>query len=506
MKINKLCILGGGFSGFVASSIFARYKELSGLDFDIRVIHNKDIIGVGESSLFSINELFSYLEVKDSDWMAKCNATYKTSVRFQNFYKEGRYFYYPFGPSRLDASVHKWFTLKEFYPDIFTPERASLYFNAQSIFNEENKLYGDDNFIKDNAAYHFDSPLLAQYLKEYSEKRGVEVINDTFYGVEQDKYGNVESIVCDNGTYEADLFVDCSGFKSLLLGGVVKEDYIPFSNTLINNKALAAKIPYSNKEKQLKNYTNSVALDNGWCWEIPLWDGLSIGYVHTNMFATEEEIEKEFFDRYGEIEYRTLTFNTGRYKRGWVKNVVGLGLSYGFIEPLEATGIATTLENTFRLIECLSKRDMFYTQIDRDLFNHSTSESIDRYRSFIEMHYYLSSRDDSSYWKYVTENINYDYNDDYRTGYKQFLDQIVIDRNLTHTVPDYNGHTSFAGTLFIVAGMNYSCYSKGYTLGEFINNDNLYKECELFEEYLKKIKFSMRSCPSSYKYLKRTIY
>ena len=150
------------------------------------------------------------------------------------------------------------------------------------------------------------------------------------------------------------MFIDCSGFRSLLLGEIMKEDYIPFSDTLINNKALVGKIPYSNKEEELKCYTNCVALQNGWCWEIPLWDGISVGYVHTNKFATEEEIEKEFFDRYGELDYKTVKFKTGRYKRGWVKNVVGVGLSYGFIEPLESTSIATTLENTFRLLECLS--------------------------------------------------------------------------------------------------------------------------------------------------------
>jgi len=515
MKINRVCILGGGFSGFVVSSILAKYKESFGLDFNIKVIYNKDIIGVGESSLFSINELFSYLGIEDSDWMTKCNATYKTSIRFENFYKKGRYFHYPFGPSRHDVSVQKWFTLKEFYPDVFTPERASLYFNAQSIFNEENKLCNNDDYLKHNAAYHFDSPLLAQYLKEYSEKRGVEVINDTFYGVEQDKYGNVESIVCDNGTYEADLFVDCSGFKSLLLGGVMGEDYIPFSDTLINNKALVAKIPYTDKEKQLKNYTNCVALDNGWCWEIPLWDGLSVGYVHTNKFATEEEVEKEFFKYVGEVDYRVVNFKTGRYKRGWVKNVVGLGLSYGFIEPLESTGIASTLENIFRLLECLSKRDMFYTQIDRDLFNHYVGQKLDHYRSFVEMHYFLSHRDDSSYWRYITENIDYDYGNDlktglwfnsyFRTGYQQFLDQMIVNRNLSAVFPDSNGNLVFTGTLFIVAGMNYSAYSKAFTLKN-ADKDSLYKDCQLFKEYLKGLEDAVQQYSSSYNYLRETLY
>ena len=505
MKINSICILGGGFSGFSVASVLARYRELSGIDFNIKLIHNNESIGVGESSLFSINELFFYLGIKDSQWMKHCNATYKTSIRFENFYKQGRYFYYPFGPCDSKANVSDWFILKEFHPEIFTPERTSLYFNPQSILNEENKLTDEDNYIEDNAAYHFDSPLLGKFLKKYCKKRGVEIVEDSFYGITPNDDGSVKFLVGDKDIYSADLFIDCSGFKSLLLGQMMKEEYIPFSDTLINNKALVAKIPYTNKEKQLKNYTNSVALDNGWCWEIPLWDGLSVGYVHTNMFASEEEIEKEFFDRYGKIDYTTITFKTGRYKRGWVKNVVGLGLSYGFIEPLESTGIASTLENTFRLLEVISKRDMFYTQVDRDSFNHYISERIDRYRSFIEMHYYLSSREDSEYWKYITENINYDYNDNFRTGYQQFLDQTVIDRRLDGLVYDYKKHSSFSGTLYISAGMNYSCYSRAFIMVEN-NKKDIDGAEKQFEDYIKDLKSNVKNKLSSYKYLKKNIY
>ena len=111
MQVNSICILGGGTSGFATASVFARYKELSGLDFNIRVIHSEEIgtVGVGESTIFSIRELFYYLGLKDKDWMPQCNATYKTSVRFENFYKQGRYFYYPFGPGDLSANEIDWF-------------------------------------------------------------------------------------------------------------------------------------------------------------------------------------------------------------------------------------------------------------------------------------------------------------------------------------------------------------------------------------------------------------
>ena len=460
MQINSICILGGGTSGFATASVLAKYREKCRLKFDIKLVHSESIgsIGVGESTLFSVREMFSYLDLKDSDWMPYCNATYKTSVRFENFYKTGRYFYYPFGTGDTSRSVTDWFILKELFPDTYTPERSSIYFHPDTILNEENRLTSD--YVRDNAAYHFDSKLLGEFLQRYSEDLGVEVVNDNFYGTEQDKYGNIESIVCDNGTYRADLFVDCSGFKSLLLGKMMRENYISYDNTLINNKALVAKVPYTDKDKQLKNYTNSVALKNGWIWETPLWDCLAYGYVHTNMFATEEEIEEEFFEHVGEVDYRTVHFKTGRYNRGWVKNVVAVGLSYGFIEPLEATGIATTLENVFRLLECLSKRDLFVTQVDRDLFNHSIGQQIDTYKEFVDKHYYLSSRDDTEYWRFITEVIDYNISD-------KFLDQMIVSRNLSNK--DIRG--AWSGNLYVCCGMNYSCYSKAITLSQNSKNN-----------------------------------
>ena len=488
----------------MTSSVLAKYREQLDLDFNIKLIYNDSIgsIGVGESTIFNINMLFEYLELKDSDWMSSCNATYKSSIRFENFYKKGRYFHYPFGPCRMDADIVRWFTLKEFYPENFTPERISLYLNPHTIFNEENKLCDDNNYLRNCAAYHFDSHLLGEYLRKYSEKRGVEVIDDTFLEANLKDDGSIESIVCENAIYEADLFVDCSGFKSLLLGGVMEEEYISYDKTLINNKALVTKVPYKHKKVQLKNYTNCVALDNGWVWEIPLWDCLSYGYVHTNKFASENEIEQEFFRYIGEeVDYKVVDFKTGRYKRGWVKNVVAVGLSYGFIEPLESTGIASTIGNLFRLLECLSKRDMYYTQVDRDVFNHSTSHSIDSFRTFLDLHYCLSSRNDSEYWRYVTENINYG-----GKYYNSFIEDLIIRKEIGNNFQkDMYGNSLFGGDLFIVAGMNYSCYQKHFIL-QSSDKDNLRKECDIFEEYLRGLKSAITNFSSSYDYLKKEIY
>jgi len=498
MRVNSICILGGGTAGFATASLIAKFRERSGLDFNIKVIYSPDIgsIGVGESTIYSVRDLFSYLDLEDKDWMPACNATYKLSIKFENFYKNGRYFHYPFGVGNVEANFKNWFILKDLFPETFTPERAHTFFHPHSIIAEENKLTGEENFLRDNAAFHFDANLLQDYLKKYSEERGVEIVSDTFYGTTQDKYGNIESIVCDNGTYHADLFVDSTGFRSLLLGETLREKYISYSDTLINDKAIVAHIPYTDPEKQLKNHTNCTALNNGWCWTIPLWDRVSYGYVHTNRFATEEKIKEEFFEFLGqEVDYNTVNFKTGRYERGWVKNVVGVGLAYGFIEPLESTGIATTLETIFKLLEFLSKRDLVVTRADRDFFNHAVAEQVDSFKEFIDRHYYLSSRDDSEYWKYVTENIEYNPSDN-------FLNQMVINRNLDLKTT----HGAWTGNLYLCCGMDYSCYSKAYTIVSNPDKSLLLDEVKNFEQFYADLKGYSATQPSSYRFQKDTLY
>jgi len=502
MKVKSICILGGGTSGFAMSAALARYRELSGIDFDIQVVYSKSIgsIGVGESTILEINKLLDYLGLEDKDWMKECNATYKTSIRFEDFYKKGRYFHYPFGEinkERNNPSVlNEWFIKKDTFPDIYTPERAATFFIPHTILAEKNKLFNNSDYdLKKNTAYHFDSHLLGKFLEKYSKKRGVKVVEDNFYGISPHEDGSIKSLVCDRDIYSADLFIDCSGFRSLLLGTMMGEKYISYSDTLINNKVLRAEIPYKNKEKELKNYTNCVALKNGWCWEIPLWDKMSVGYVHTNRFADEKEIEQEFFEHVGEVEYDTIEFKTGRYERGWVKNVVAVGLSYGFVEPLESTGIATTLINIFKVLEGLSKRDMNYTQIDRDVYNYDVPRHIDGFKSFVGLHYNLSSRDDSDYWRYVTEGI--DYRDELVEGittYTYFL------HNTTYYRAYCEKYNRSPGCLFVAAGMNYSCFSKAEVLA--LDKGNT----EEFEQYIRQLEENVERLPSTLQYLKENIY
>lgn len=512
MQINTVCVLGGGTAGFFVTSLLEKYRELSNIDFEIIQVHSPKIekIGVGESTLLQINDFFSYLDLKDEDWMKYCNATYKTSIRFENFYKKGTHFHYPFGRinQRDENYGQLWFTLKDKYPDIFTQNTIARYLIPGTYLNEQNKLLEkcDELFfdLKLHSAYHFDSHLLANFLEKRLKDKNVNIVEDDYESSVKDEYGNIKSIVCKNNIIDADLFIDCSGFKSLLLGKELGEKYINFNDTLINNRVIRSKFLYKNKNTQLKNYTNCVALKNGWCWEIPLWDGISVGYVHSTKFETEDQIMEEFKDhckKYKDnfdIDYKIIEYKTGRYERGWVNNVVAVGLSYGFLEPLESTGIASLLVNCFRLIEVLSKRDMFISNVDRDVFNYAVGiGNLDRLKNFIEMHYYLSTRFDSDYWKYVTEKIDYS-SQDLDSEYRKFLHNTVIFR-------DYIGTDHETGYPFIIGGMNYSPYSKAYALKQD-HNQFLEDRKNLFLEEEIEVNKILSNVLSTYKFLKEKIY
>jgi tryptophan halogenase len=506
-KVNKICILGGGTSGFSIASMLSRYNELSNGGLDITVVFSSNIgnIGVGESTLLSINDLFYFLGLNDSDWMKQSNATYKTSISFENFYKQGTKFQYPFGrPNTDDIYAQKWFELKDHFPETFTHDTFARYLLPHTRLNEKNKLSFDmpGYDFASSSAYHFDTHLLAKVLKKYASDRGVTFIDDTYQKSIQDSKGNITSIVCDNTVVDADLFIDCSGFKSLLLEKVMGVDYIDFNNTLINNRVVRIKIPYTDKNKQLKNYTNCVALKNGWCWEIPLWDSLSLGYVHSLKFASEEDILEEFKMHcashgvnINEDDISIINYKTGRHEKGWVKNVISVGLSYGFLEPLESTGILTLLHNSFKALEMLSKRDFNYTNVDRDIFNYTVAKEIDFLRGFVEMHYAFSSRDDSEYWQYVTDDIDYPKTSE--TEYFRIIKQTVDTRK-------YVNHGG-VGSSFILAGMGYSPYSPAFNKRQETYPE-LFQRKEDFEKQEKYFDNILNTFPSTAEFLEQNIY
>lgn len=418
MKINKIVIVGGGSSGWMTAAALAH--KCPSIDLTLVESDNINTIGVGESTLGHINYYMELLGIKDEEWMAACNATYKTSIQFTDFKDKGSTFQYPFGDfntaqSRLGVLPSQFLTLKDLYPDEIKVEDFGDYYSINGLMARHNKISGDPlpeygyNPRRD-LAYHMNATLFGQYLKDRFCSNIKHFIGDVD-DAKMDASGNIESISLSTGeVLTGDMFIDCTGFKSLLIEKKLGVPFIEFDK-LPNDKAVAARIPYASEEdkiSKLHNVTDCKGLSSGWLWDIPLWDRAGTGYVYSSKFQSTEDAEAEFRKETNwSGEVRHIDFRHGYHEKAWCKNVVAIGLSFGFIEPLESTGLLTTHSLIILLTRVLLRNDGLVSSMDREHFNKHSVEQVVGLSDFVAIHYGLSSRRDTPYWRHVTENIEY---------------------------------------------------------------------------------------------------
>lgn len=512
MKINKIVIVGGGSSGWMTAAALCKNFP----DMDITLIESKDIktMGVGESTIQQINSFMDLLELKDEDWMPKCDATYKVSIAFTDFRERGSKFQYPFGSSgskNMPLGHDCWPIIRQINPEENGLEKFAEFYNPNTYLANYNKLTTNEdqsvpNFrLKHDTAYHFDATKFGIYLRDYiCIPKGLKHIVEEVVDITQKENGDIDSVITESGSkFCADLFVDCSGFKSLLLEEKMGSKFISFSNTLLNDRALATKLEYDDPEIEMENVTNCTAIENGWVWNIPLWNRIGSGYVYSSKFVDKNQAEIEFKNHLkskgkkiaDDAEILDINIKHGRHEKVWVGNVIAVGLSYGFIEPLESTGLLTTHENIYKLVRILQRRDGHVVGVDKTLMNMHFSNTIDATKSFIEMHYALSMRDDTEYWRYVT---NIDYGD--TPDVNQLGDNCIRSSN-------YNG--VLGGLTYLAAGMGYlPTYKFGNGYGELTDEDvetfrNVEREYKMFAD---SVKSYIETLPSHYQFLKDHIY
>tara|TARA_R110002051_G_scaffold3722_3_gene19973 strand:+ start:273 stop:1778 length:1506 start_codon:yes stop_codon:yes gene_type:complete len=395
----KILIVGGGSAGWMtAATLESQFPQ-----HKISLIESKNIpsIGVGESTLVQITYWMRLLKIKDEDFLKHVDGSYKLSIKFTDFYKKGEAFHYPFGAPPVEntrAGTNDWWFKKMLYPKTPYSDYADCTYPLQMAYVNQNKF--DINEVE--RAYHFDAIKFGLWLKNNYCKKIKHIVEDVV-SVEQDENG----ITSLNNKYKADLYIDCTGFRSLLLGKSLKEPFESYSNMLPNNSAWATKIKYKNKEKELLPYTNCTAIENGWVWRVPLWSRLGTGYVYSDKFVSDEDALKEFkshlknrekISNVEELEYRNIKSRVGIHKRLWVKNVVAIGLSSGFIEPLEGNGLFSVHEFLINLVRNLQREKI--SQWDKDNFNYQCKHLFREFAEFVGLHYALSHRNDTEYWKH----------------------------------------------------------------------------------------------------------
>ena len=522
MKIKSIMVVGGGSSGSMAAAAIAK---VFGDRVKLSILEGKNTspIGVGESAMIKFNDYLKLLDLKDEEWMKHCNASYKTSIRFTNFKTgEGETFEYPFGGEHTNESFNRWTFLAAKYnldENSFCEFVNHNYFLAKHnrlTKNEDEKI----NFsFFDHTAYHFDATLFGKFLRDKFCKDATKYVDD-IVAIEKDEYGHISSIVGDSGTkYSADLFIDCTGFKSLLLEQAMGSEFCSFKPWLSNDRALATHLPYTDKDSQLLQVTTCTAMNSGWSWNIPLWSRMGTGYVYSSDFIDDDSAEEEFKKYLGteDVEFRKINIRHGVRKKGWVKNVVGVGLAYGFIEPLESTGLISTHEMIRQLITVLSNSNMNVGGFDRDSYNYNCSIIMNGYKDFVSSHYKLSKRVDTPYWRYQTEDKDWFNNtddtgaihrwgEDINTSTLGYYEQIHMNHSFQHTwVPSANG------LHYIMAGMGYKpigheLYKQNESSideTEHVFYDAIYQN---WRDHVKIVEDHVKSLPTTTEFLKTHIY
>ena len=416
MRTDSITIVGGGSAGWMTAATLIRLfpkKKITLIESA-----NTPIVGVGESTLGQINHWLNLLGIKDKDFMKDCDASYKLSIKFNNFYmKRSGGFHYPFGDpllAGLPGGVNTWWLKKYMFPQKTGYADYARFLYPGMALVEQNKfgpnVNGDlGNFnLETDSAYHFDAIKFGQTLKNnICIPEGVVHIIDDIKNSQKDVNGNIVSL---NNKYFADMFIDCTGFQSLLLGHMMGVKFNSYNDLLPNDRAIATRIPYTDKEKELEPFTTCTAIENGWVWRIPSWERIGTGYVYSSKYVSDEQALKEFqgsvqhetaFDmKQHDLDYKYIKMRIGIHDEIFHKNVVAIGLSAGFIEPLESNGLFTVHQFLLYLARILHKEDL--NQFDKDGYNLKCTNEFNTFAEFVAMHYYLSQRDDTPYWKDLT--------------------------------------------------------------------------------------------------------
>ena len=530
MKVESIVIVGGGSSGWMTAAMLSKTFP----HMQIGLIEDEQgPIGVGESTLGHFNRFLRRMELDDKDWMPHCNATYKTSIAFKNFrHGEGERFQYPFGEFDLfdyKDQLQRYFELGcKYGVDKYPPDEFANFANNQTYLADQCKIadggipnctYSMDR----DTAYHFDAGLFGNYLRDHHcIPNGVLHLKGKIEKVMKNPDGSIDALVTtQDGLIKADLYIDCTGFKSLLLEQHMGSEFISFKDKLFNDTALATQIPYSDRENQMETYTDCVAMNAGWVWNIPLWHRVGTGYVYSSDYINECEAEIEFrkylSERYTpeiakDAKLRKIDIKHGKRNKAWIKNVVGIGLSYAFLEPLESTGLMTTHENILLLCDTLEKRQGFYARMDVDAFNYGCDNMIEAMKCFVAIHYALSQRDDNQYWKDCT-NIDFDIDPLWRHSTRvAHANTVVLLEGLDSAFYNLEQHS---GSIYIAAGQGYRPFAEGSykeRLAAMSEEDRAEEEetlADIHAKYQQDRKVMMDwvdKLPSHYEYLRDNIY
>lgn len=396
--VKRVVVAGGGTAGWVTATALVRHL---GPLIDITLVESDEIatIGVGESTVPTFRGFHTLMKVKEDAFMAATQATVKLGIEFRNWARIGDRYIHPFG-----LLGRRWSWIADFH-HFWLHARANGFggdlgdYCLEYVAGEANRMSLAPP-LAPKYAYHIDATRYARFLRGLAEPAGLKRIEGKIRTVELDpETGFIAALMLESGTrIEGDLFIDCTGFRSLLLGdalGVAFEDWGQWIRT---NRAIAVQ---SASEGPKQPYTSAIAHEAGWRWRIPLQHRDGNGFVFAGDFMSDDEAHARLLAEIdGEpiVDPWLVRFRTGTRAKAWYKNCVGLGLAGGFIEPLESTSIHLMMAAVTRLIEDFPFHGFDAALADR--FNTKSRQEFENIRDFIILHYHVTERDDSEFWRH----------------------------------------------------------------------------------------------------------
>jgi tryptophan halogenase len=398
-KITKIVIAGGGTAGWMVA---ASLSKLLGKSFDITLVESDQIgtVGVGEAAIPTLTAFHRLLGINEQTFMKATNATFKLGINFENWTKGDDEYMHGFGRVGKECWAgefqHFWLHGKqnniEFDFDNYSPEIQAA--KAEKFALTKGGL---------NYSYHLDATLYAKFLRSFAESHGVKRIEGKIIDVVKDaKTGNIKSIQLANGHVIAgQLFIDCTGFVGLLIEKALHTGYEDWSHWLPSDSAVAVQ---TKSVSAPLPYTRSIAHESGWQWRIPLQHRVGNGLVFCSKYLSDDDAKALLVNNIeGEIinQPRVIKFKTGRRRKGWNKNCVALGLSSGFLEPLESTSIHLVMSGVLRLIRLFPFEGITPATINE--YNQQFTSELEHIRDFIILHYHATQRTDSPFWQYCKQ-------------------------------------------------------------------------------------------------------
>jgi tryptophan halogenase len=399
---QRIVVLGGGSAGFLSAlAIKVRLPQV-----EVTILRSPDIgiIGVGEGTTISVpDHLHCNLQLDPGELHRHVKATWKVGIKF--LWGPRPYFNYTFTP-QFSGQYKALPKPSGFYAgsDVEFADRASALMTLDRVFARDRS--GAPDLTRNHAAYHLENLDFVTYLEAKALERGIRVVNDTVASVEQSEHG-IEVLVCRSGSrVQADFWIDCSGFSSFLLGKTLQMPFVSFKRSLFCDRAVVGGWDRG-PDEVIKPYTTAETMNSGWCWQIEHDDRINRGYVYSSDFISEGDAEEELRRKNPKVgPTRVVRFVSGCYERVWEKNVVAIGNSGGFVEPLESTSLFVICDQAWALAQSLVEADLKPGKTIADAYNKWCQQTWESIRGFLAVHYKFNTRLETPFWRACQEETD----------------------------------------------------------------------------------------------------